>query len=144
MLLEINEKALQEADMKLIEAAIYDAFDMLKSAVFIDWETEKPTLRKILASAIELYRELHRSKATFKLQMIPCHTSQGSNTFEMSTMAAVASDENEHALVARPLEVSVFPGIYKYGNEMGQNVSVVFSAKALVNFLANTSRSRTR
>lgn len=123
MLIEIDHKAILDADQMLAEMAVKHTVEMLSAAIAINWEAEKPTLHKVFSSVIGLYRDLHCCKAIFKLRMIGCRSFQDHSVFETTTIEAVACNENEDSLASRPIEFSVFPGIYKYGNETCQNVS---------------------
>lgn len=52
-------------------------------------------------------------------------------------MEAVASNENEGSFTSRPIELSIFPGIYKYGNEMCHDVSNNLAGKKLIHTFAS-------
>ncbi|RMY78568.1 hypothetical protein D0864_09257 [Hortaea werneckii] len=134
MLLEIDLKADMDADEMLAEMAVKHTVEMLSAAIAINWAAEKPTMHKIFPSVIGLYRNLHCCKAIFKLRMISCHSSQRPSIFAMTTIEAVTSDENEDSLTSRPIELSVFPGICKYGNEMCRNhhMTVICRARAIL------------
>ncbi|KAI6787885.1 hypothetical protein KC361_g9336 [Hortaea werneckii] len=135
MLLEIDLKADMDADEMLAEMAVKHTVEMLSAAIAINWAAEKPTMHKIFPSVIGLYRNLHCCKAIFKLRMISCHSSQRPSIFAMTTIEAVTSDENEDSLTSRPIELSVFPGICKYGNEMCRNqhhMTVICRTRAIL------------
>ncbi|KAI7225907.1 hypothetical protein KC330_g8997 [Hortaea werneckii] len=108
--LEIDHEAVMDADEMLVEMAVNHTVEMLQ------------------------YRDLHCCKAIFKLRMITCRSSEGSSIFETTTMEAIASNENEGSFTSRPIELSVFPGIYKYGNEMCHDqhqMTVICRARAI-------------
>ncbi|KAI6853570.1 hypothetical protein KC323_g9294 [Hortaea werneckii] len=111
--LEIDHEAVMDADEMLVEMAVN--------------HTD-------FSSVISQYRDLHCCKAIFKLRTITCRSSEGSSIFETTTMEAVASNENEGSFTSRPIELSIFPGIYKYGNEMCHDqhqMTVICRARAI-------------
>lgn len=117
-----NKHATHEADEDLFVESCSDLQDLFEDAIVIDWQTETPRLVKILAPALDLFRKLHSAKADFKVKVMPVQHRNGIVTFDTDTMTAIQSEEEEDELLGRALQISVFPAVYKYGNEVGQNV----------------------
>ncbi|KAI7554278.1 hypothetical protein KC331_g658 [Hortaea werneckii] len=135
MMQEYNKEAVDEADRKLLLAACDKLQMLLGDAIVLNWEIEAPRLIKILTPARDLFRTLHSAKADFYVEMMPVQFGDGIVTFDTDTMTAVQSDEEEPELLGRDLQISVFPIIYKYGDEMGQNMeemTMVCKAKVVV------------
>lgn len=122
LLLQMDGEALQQADKGFETCAIEVVAKRLGDCIAVDWNASEATLRKILSSAAELFRALHSSKATFDLEMAAVRDGVDMAVFDIDNMTSVNSAEEETALIGRPIEISVFPGIYKYGDEHGQNV----------------------
>ncbi|KAI7551059.1 hypothetical protein KC331_g2785 [Hortaea werneckii] len=132
---EYDEEAMHEADRKLLFSACERLQVLLGDAIVLNWEIEAPRLIKILTPARDLFRALHSAKADFKVEMMPVQLGDGTVTFDTDTMTAIQSEEEETELLGRSLQISVFPAVYKYGDEMGQNmeeVTAVCKAKVVV------------
>ncbi|KAI7260443.1 hypothetical protein KC345_g10061 [Hortaea werneckii] len=130
-----DEHATHKADKMLLVGSCSTLQGLFEDAIFIDWKTEMPRLVKILAPALDLFRKLHIAKAGFQVEMAPVRYGNGINAFDSDTMTAVQSDEEESELLGRILQISVFPAVYKYGDEMGQNMeemTTVCKAKVVV------------
>ncbi|KAI6821314.1 hypothetical protein KC340_g12894 [Hortaea werneckii] len=130
-----NKHATHEADEDLFVESCSDLQDLFEDAIVIDWQTETPRLVKILAPALDLFRKLHSAKADFKVKVMPVQHRNGIVTFDTDTMTAIQSEEEEDELLGRALQISVFPAVYKYGNEVGQNMeemTTVCKAKVVV------------
>lgn len=121
----LDETALLKSDQALVDRAIKQLHSMMAEALRLDWVAADAGLRKIFGTAFELFRALHRSKALFHIKMTPVVLPGVSSCFQIDSMTAVSSAEDERALIGRLIEVSVFPGIYKFGNELGENVSTL-------------------
>lgn len=122
---EYDEEAMHEADRKLLFSACERLQVLLGDAIVLNWEIEAPRLIKILTPARDLFRALHSAKADFKVEMMPVQLGDGTVTFDTDTMTAIQSEEEETELLGRSLQISVFPAVYKYGDEMGQNVRIL-------------------
>ncbi|KAI7081266.1 hypothetical protein KC356_g9233 [Hortaea werneckii] len=121
LLLQMDRKALQQSDKALESRAIEVLKKRLGRCIAVDWNASEASLRKAFTSATELFRVLHSSKATFYLEMTSVHDGVDMAVYDFDRMTSVNSAEEEAALIGRPIEVSVFPGIWKYGDELGQN-----------------------
>ncbi|KAI6881796.1 hypothetical protein KC360_g7149 [Hortaea werneckii] len=132
---QYNKHATQQADERLLLQSCESLRELLGDAILLDWETETPRLVKILAPVHDLFRTLHSAKADFEVEMMPVQHRNGIVTFDTDTMTAIQSEEEEDELLGRTLQISVFPAVYKYGNEMGQNMeemTTVCKAKVVV------------
>ncbi|KAK5129420.1 hypothetical protein LTR08_003276 [Meristemomyces frigidus] len=112
----LDEMALQKADQSFIDKAVKHFHCLLVYALPMDWNVAQVGLRKIFAAAFELFRLLHHSKAFFRLEVMSIDRG-----YQQNTMESVNSTEEETVLAGRPLELSVFPAVYKFGNELGDN-----------------------
>lgn len=121
---QADNNAVQQADQHLLDCAIDTVKRGLGAAAAVDWRAAEPILRKALVTAHELFRSLHHSKASFRVEMHPLCASDGSTVFDDNLMTAINHVEEDAALVGRPLAVCAFPAIHKYGNELGENVSL--------------------
>ncbi|KAI7155865.1 hypothetical protein KC349_g6684 [Hortaea werneckii] len=132
---EYDEEAMHEADRRLLLAACDNLQMLLGDAIVLNWEIEAPRLIKILTPARDLFRALHSAKADYRVKMMPVQLGDGTVTFDTDTMTAIQSEEEETELLGRALQISVFPAVYKYGDEMGQNMeemTTVCKAKVVV------------
>ncbi|KAI7470723.1 hypothetical protein KC351_g12521 [Hortaea werneckii] len=132
---QCNKHATQQADERLLLQSCESLKELLGDAILLDWRTETPRLVKILAPARDLFRTLHSAKANFEVEMMHVRYANGFATFDMDTMTAIQSEEEETELLGRTLQISVFPAVYKFGDEMGQNmeeVTTVCKAKVVV------------
>ncbi|RMZ09540.1 hypothetical protein D0864_01495 [Hortaea werneckii] len=145
LLFQMDREALHQADKDLETSAIQLLAKDLGDCIAVDWNASEATLRKILGSAAELFRALHSSKATFDLETAPVRDGVDMAVFDMDKMTSVNSAEEEAALIGRPIEVSVFPGIFKYGDEHGQNaeqMTVVCKARVVPQQPRKTLKSK--
>ncbi|KAI7215667.1 hypothetical protein KC333_g5313 [Hortaea werneckii] len=125
----------QKADERLLQRSCQALRELLGDAIVLNWEIEAPRLIKILTPARDLFRALHSAKADYKVKMMPVQYRDGIVTFDTDAMTVVQSDEEEAELLGRALQISVFPAVYKYGDEMGQNMeemTIVCKAKVVV------------
>ncbi|KAK4544122.1 hypothetical protein LTR36_004620 [Oleoguttula mirabilis] len=136
LIAHMDEDALRKSDQSLVDTAINMLHAMLADALPINWAAVDAGLRKIFTTAFELFRALHRAKATFVVEMVPAVLPQENGAFRPDIMTAVNnSTEDEDALGGRAIKVSVFPVVYKFGNEMGENrdeTTVVCKARVVV------------
>ncbi|KAK4901418.1 hypothetical protein LTR49_027272 [Elasticomyces elasticus] len=80
-------------------------------------------MRKISISAFELFRTLQQAKAVFRFQFIHAASSSEITKFESGVMQALGSTEEDDALQGKPVQASVFPAVWKLGDEMGNNLN---------------------
>lgn len=125
MMQEHDGEAMHEADRALLLAACERLQLLLGDAIVLNWEIQGPRLIRILTPARDLFRKLHSAKADFHVEMMPVRYVNGVATFDTDTMTAIQSDEEETELLGRALQISVFPAVYKFGDEMGQNVRIL-------------------
>lgn len=124
-LLETTDKVVLEKSMQsLVDRAVLHALKALSLALPAKPPAYAETrLRKTFASAFELFRMLHRSKASFQVEFSPAVLPDGASQFRAEQMQALNSVDEDSVLEGRTIQVSVFPGVFKFGDEMGNNVS---------------------
>lgn len=127
-LARLDEAALQESYEALVDAAVNQLRHSLADA--LSKSMDDNTLRKIFRMSLDLFRTLYGCKAVFNLWM-PAVQPQTLTIFDPNIMTAVNSTEDDDALVGRSIEVSVFPGVYKFGDEFGENVSPWIACRPL-------------
>ena len=94
-------------------------------AMQIEWHPNvQHGLATIYQSGLELFRLLHRQNAVFQVEMAPACEEGVPQHFHPVTMEDVNSTADEEALAGRTIDVSVFPLVYKSGDERGENVSI--------------------
>ncbi|KAK3616100.1 hypothetical protein LTR22_027180 [Elasticomyces elasticus] len=122
MLSLTKAQELRESDERFFQNTLDDLMQFL-GELFDDKSAPKAeaSLRKIITTAFDLFKLLHESKALFKIDFLGTNLVSEENKFRSGTMQAIASDEEETALVRRPLQMLVFPGVFKFGNELGNN-----------------------
>ncbi|KAK3110790.1 hypothetical protein LTR53_014558 [Teratosphaeriaceae sp. CCFEE 6253] len=114
--------ALQSSDAALVEDIVREVHVTLSPAMHGKWPSAAPTkLRKISASAIELFRAMHRSKAVFNIHFMEAKAAVGTHVFEPNLMQAVANADEDGAIENMGLLLSAFPAVFKSGDEMGHN-----------------------
>ncbi|RMZ26731.1 hypothetical protein D0859_09211 [Hortaea werneckii] len=118
---QADSNAVQQADQNLLDCALDTIKRGLGASAAVDWKAAEPALRKALVTGHGLFRSLHHSKASFRMEMHPVRTGDDWTVFNDNLMTAINSLEEEDVLVGRPLAVCAFPAIHKYGNELGEN-----------------------
>ncbi|KAK5737793.1 hypothetical protein LTR17_006441 [Elasticomyces elasticus] len=133
LLQSMDSEKLQKADDILIERATSEVIRVLTPALPNGCLAgAEKTLRKISATAFELFRVLHHSKAQFRFFLPLVDPDTGTDRFNPEQMQAEATEEDDGALDGRPIQVSVFPAVCKFGDEMGNNQSemtVIYKAR---------------
>lgn len=84
-------------------------------------ETRDKGLRSIIEQAVELSRLFRVQRAQFKVHM-PTVENEHPLIFDDETMEDTSS-EDDYALDARHVECVIFPCLFKFGDETGDNVS---------------------
>ncbi|KAK5686755.1 hypothetical protein LTR17_026866 [Elasticomyces elasticus] len=117
---------LQESDEQFFQNTLGALLDFLGKLFDDQWAPKAETnLRKIITAGFDLFKLLHESRAVFKINFSGVDLFSEKNRFRTGIMQAIASDEEEAALMRRPLQMVVFPGVFKFGNELGHNVSIL-------------------
>ncbi|KAK3615376.1 hypothetical protein LTR56_026624 [Elasticomyces elasticus] len=141
----LDEQALQESDQALVDSMALEMHSILDPVLQGTWKpTAEKSLRKIVQSAFELFRMLHSSKALFQIEFTPAASPRGKLAFDAAMMQALASEEDHGALRNQLLQVSVFPGVFKYGDEMGNNLdelTVICRARVILQKESHLSSS---
>ncbi|KAK3619065.1 hypothetical protein LTR56_024270 [Elasticomyces elasticus] len=131
----INEQALQESDKRLLDGALEQSFKILGTLFQDKWHAKSESnLRKIVTAACDLFKLLHESKALFKIDFAGTSLNTERSRFRPEMMQAIGTDEEDGQLDGRQLQMLVFPGVFKYGDEMGDNqneMTVVCKARVV-------------
>ncbi|KAK5682016.1 hypothetical protein LTR17_027435 [Elasticomyces elasticus] len=118
----LDEQALQESDQALVDSTALEMHSILDPVLQGTWKpTAEKSLRKIVQSPFEPFRMLHSSKALFQIEFTPAASPRGKLAFDAAMMQVLASEEDHGALRNQLLQVSVFPGVFKYGDKIGNN-----------------------
>ncbi|KAK5695969.1 hypothetical protein LTR97_008389 [Elasticomyces elasticus] len=118
----IDHPMLQESDALHITDAVEEIGRTLGPLLSNEWVPKaEASLRKITTSAFELFRMLQQSNAVFRMNFTGAALPGGKCYFSPELMQAVASAEEDSTLDGRQIQMLVFPGIFKFGDEMGNN-----------------------
>ncbi|KAK5119642.1 hypothetical protein LTR85_007471 [Meristemomyces frigidus] len=124
-----DDAAMRESEHALTESAFQEVDWTLMTALPTNREDTGKALRKCFAAAFQLYRSLHEAKALFQMEMSPCVA------FQPDVMTAVNSAEDDSQLTGKPIALSVFPGIYKFGDAFGEKfdeMTVICKARVTI------------
>ncbi|KAK4950847.1 hypothetical protein LTR10_010840 [Elasticomyces elasticus] len=131
----IDEQALQESDKRLFDSALEKSIKLLGTLFQDKWHAKSESnLRKIVTAACDLFKLLHESKALFKIDFAGTSLNTERSRFRPEMMQAIGTDEEDGQLDGRQLQMLVFPGVFKYGDEMGDNqneMTVVCKARVV-------------
>ncbi|KAK4895261.1 hypothetical protein LTR27_006604 [Elasticomyces elasticus] len=118
----VDVDALRESDESFIKNSMEEIFILLRPLLNDKWHTKaEANMRKIITSTFELFRLLHESKALFRTGFVGIAPSTKKYRFVPEEMQAIASGEEDGDLEGKALQMLVFPGVYKFGDEMGNN-----------------------
>lgn len=116
-----DEEALRHSDQALVNKMVSDFRRCLPGLLAGGNGGEAAgRLKKNFATVQDFFRILLRQKARFTLTMPSLNAIVKFDPLHME-VADVGEEDDE--LVGRQIGLSVFPGIYKFGNEDGQHVS---------------------
>jgi len=136
MLVASNNIAVQRADSALTNGIVNEILKLLTSVTSVEWKAGwQSSLSKVAKNAIDLLMALRRQKATFKFELPPAINQQGRRSFQVDTMAAVGSGEEDEMLAGRPIAISVFPALLKFRDEADENVSLSTSFQVPLRWL---------
>ena len=96
-------------------------------------------LREVFCTAHQFYRLLQCQRAGFNVEMPITVIDDVTQVFKPGSMEDNSSTDDEATLAGRPLEMSVFPAVYKRGSAKGENVSLKIG-HVLLESLVLTSR----
>ena len=118
-----DEEELRQADHNLIKHMLSELQYILAGAVDRPWSADiARELGTLFSSCLEFYRVLLRQPAQFGVEMIFARTRDGQERlFDPSIMTDVSNEQVE-VLQDRVIEMSLFPLVYKRGDERGDNV----------------------
>ena len=109
-------QALHHADRQLAQELHDDIKYALNRAMPVEWTLEvHQELTNIFVEAREFYRLLYSQNAQFCILMQPAVINGVSQNFDANTMEVVNAFDDDNVEFDRPIELSVFPGIYKLG-----------------------------
>ena len=106
---------LQNAKTILLDAVVAEVRGRLDGG--LSWnETAQKDLKNIFTLAHDLFRQLHQHSSSYYIKMVPvCSGARGGvrelNTFNPEFMDGIP--EPEENVDGLPLEISVFPGVYR-------------------------------
>jgi hypothetical protein len=101
-----------------------DVQHSIVKAMHISWTaTMEDQLGKVFHNGLDLFRLLQRQQATFHVVMASAYVENEARRINTTTMEDVNGADEDINLQDRLIEVSVFPLVYKMGDERGENVS---------------------
>ena len=102
----------------------------LRKTLQLSWTSEaEKELKTILREALTIIRTLHNHTASFRMTMLDAITKNkatgvsGKRTFDPEIMQELSDCEDEDVLTGMPLAASVFPLVYRCGDDAGNYVS---------------------
>lgn len=125
MISRFDEDHLRRADENLVDQMLLEMQHTLDRVGTFVWTDEvMQALRKVFNSGLEFFRLLLRQQARYKIEMLSakCNDRQA-RLFDPAAMTDVNNEEEEQ-LHGCAIEMSLFPIIYKCGDEDGDNVSM--------------------
>jgi hypothetical protein len=119
----VDPEALNEAQDRLIAKMVQDIEHSIGKAMNVKWSTTvEQELAKVFSMGLDLFRVLHRQQANFFIQMASAMKGEEQRRFNPETMQDVENVEDASLLRDRFVEISVFPLLYKKGDERGERV----------------------
>ena len=123
MMEDVAERSLEEAHVNLVHALVHKVIANLGRTINIEWPKGfEASLTKIFTSCVELSRLLRRQSADFFAEMLPAVYEIRHTSFDPDTMEDIDNSQAE-ASQDSLVGLSMFPLIYKKGDEHGENVS---------------------
>lgn len=120
-----DEGILDQAESRMHNEIMFEIHRALENAATIPWTEEvQAALSKIITSTIQLFRLLHRQAARFQVRMVDAITLGGKGNRYNSAYMEDLGNEMEDDEADWEVGIAVFPGIFKWGDERGENVSV--------------------
>jgi hypothetical protein len=120
---QVDPEALSEAQVRFIAKMVQDVEHSIAKAMHVNWNpTVEQELAKVFSMGLDLFRVLHRQQAAFYVQMASAMKGGKQRPFNPETMQDVDNLEDASVLRGRPVEISVFPLLYKEGDERGEMV----------------------
>lgn len=119
--------ALSEAQDRLVRHMTQEVQHTIAKAMKINWTVDmEQQLATIFHNGLELLRTLQRQQASFHLRMAPAYD-EDALRINPITMEDVHGADEDDTLKDRWIEISVFPLVYKLGDERGERVSRINS-----------------
>lgn len=128
--IELTRKLIAQSDNAVLERAVNALVcDMLQEvhynlgrALGVDWPSNlQNDLAKIFVSCLDFFRILHRQSAMFSVRMV-CNTDNDGTPGRIGPeWMEDVNNEDEDDVKGRGIEFSLFPAIYKKGDERGEN-----------------------
>jgi hypothetical protein len=122
-----NPGAVGEAHDRLVANMVHEIQYGIAHAMHVKWsEAASQELSRVFTKGLELFRVMHRQHASFHVQMAPAYEGEEpGRRLNPETMIDVDNAEDEVALRDRLIEISVYPLVYKTGDERGEMVGPV-------------------
>ena len=133
-------EALKQAHCQLADSMVAEVKSVLSRAMPVEWSNGvQDGLREVFCTAHQFYRLLQCQRAVFHVEMPMTVIDDVTQVFNPGSMEDNSSTDDEATLAGRPLEMSVFPAVYKRGSAKGENVSLKIG-HVLLESLVLTSR----
>jgi hypothetical protein len=120
----------EAAKISIVEATVKEIEDRLRGALIVKDAAAKD-LRSIVTSAFDLFRLLNHHQSTYSVRLPTVYLGQRGGEQHFAKFSSESMEEipqSEHVPERVPLEVSVFPGLYKQADEGPQEVSQPITA----------------
>lgn len=125
MLARHEEGKLQQAYEALLNYMVQEIHDAVAEAVSPKWPEEvNRSLRQTFKDSVEFFRMLRRHPARFTVDMLPAMVSPAEIQLFDPTHMMDENNEDGGELLGRSVQMSLFPAVYKWGDERGDNVSL--------------------
>ena len=126
LLEETKHDALDESDKQLVHEQVRSVYSILRNAVSTEWTSQvRSDLAKIFRDAQEFYRIVYMQQSHIEVAMPYAIGGDGAPVaFDPKRMEAVDAEEDESALAGKPVEVTVFPAVYKIEETCNVSVSI--------------------
>lgn len=119
-----DQGVLEQAEQQLHYETMKEIKETLSKAMALEWTPDmQHELGRILKSALQFFRLLHRHPADFRMAMVPAVYANGDVVAFDPTRMEDVGVEDEDGSQGRELAISVFPITCKKGDENGENVS---------------------
>ena len=131
----------EAAKVNIVEATVKEIEDRLRGALVVKDAAAKD-LRSIVTSAFDLFRLLNHHQSNYAVRMLTVFRGQRGGEQFFATFSSESMEEipqSEHVPERVPLEVSIFPGLYKQIDEGQQKVSQSVSIYGLSHATADVT-----
>lgn len=136
LLAQRDAAALEQADKRMLYSIIREILSNLQDALPVVFTVRmQEDLGKVVRSSMELAQLLHHQAAKFRVGMIRARSTDGRPTpFDSNQMEDV-SGAMEGGDQGWEVQMTVFPGVFKWGDERGENVRLSRRIELLIHRL---------